>query len=185
MQHEHDSQQRDKGTPELEQHHIVEQIGKQRFVRTSVPIDYYLHKRYIKRHLWEAGELLFFYWYHGAEKSAYVTVRDPREPKGRGDSFRKEQMEQTYKAAMLAIRGVVPRLMVLNVVCYGEWLAHLNQDEMIKAASHPAPVALARAFGKNKRMQLLKDGLDDLAKHFRLPEYPDNEEEQVRLKELA
>src|ERR1700677_4687237 len=87
---------RDSGTPELHERHIVEQVGGKHYVRTGVPIDYYLHRGRIKIHQWEAAELLYFYWYHGAEKSAYVTMRDPREPKGRADPMRKEQLEQSY-----------------------------------------------------------------------------------------
>ena len=175
---------RDEGTPELAQRHIIEVVGKQRFNRTGVPIDYYLHQRWIKLHLWEAAQKLYAYWYFGAEKCNYATVRDPREPRGNFDPYKREQMEESYKAALASINRTVPRLVVFNVVCMGEWLAGLNKEAMAKYMQNPTHY-LNIAFGKNKRMALLIEGLEDLAKHFKLKPYDEDKEEKARATELA
>jgi hypothetical protein len=44
------------------------------------------------------------------------------------------------------------KLIVYNVVCLGEWAAYITA-----------------AIPKYKRMKKLRDGLDALAKHFRIP----------------
>lgn len=175
MKQANDQRAQDKGTPELHQRAVIETDGKATYNRSTTPMDYYLHRSIIQRHHWEAAEMLYFYWYHGAEKSAYVVSRDPRAPKGKGDQYKREQMEQSYKAAMAAITRTVPRLTVLNVVCYGEWLADLSKEEMLQAVQNPQHY-LKQAFGKNKRMELLMEGLAQLAKHFRIAPYSAHEE---------
>ena len=163
---------RDTGTPELHERHIVEQVGGKHYVRTGVPMDYYLHRSLIKLHQWEAAELFYFYWYHGGGKICLCyRARSAYEPKGRADPMRKEQLEQSYNKAMLAIDNLVVRLTIYNVVCIGEWLVDLDKEQMLKSAPEKKHY-LRMAFGKNRRMELLLQGLDDLAKHFKIPGIP-------------
>ncbi len=154
-----ESRTRDYGTAELRQHHLVtydetSEVKKRARVLTSAPCDYYLHRRNITQQQWEASEKLFFFWYHGAERSNYVTVRNPHEPSGgKGDPDSKIILEQKYNAAIKALPNAVIRLLVINVVCHGEYLATVNH----------------LAIGKNARMEKLRDALDILAKHFGIP----------------
>lgn len=179
MQQDNDTigRARDNGTPEIHKQHIVEEKNGRAYVRSDVPIDYYLHRRLITLSQHEAAELLYFLWYHGAEKSSYVTVRDPRMPKGIPNHMRKEQLEQTYNKAMLSIKDVVTRLTVYNVVCIGEWLVGLNKEALLRGHSDRKHY-LKTAFGINRRMELLKDGLDQLQKHFRIPDYKEKHHEE-------
>lgn len=148
---------RDFGTPELHKQHIVDQVEnadrrKISIVRTTCPIDYYYHRNIITARQYDAANQLFRLWYFGAEKSPYVTVRNPTEPRGLADYESKIIMEEKYNDAMGAVGKLATRLIVFNVVCIGEWA------KLVEIA-----------LGRNRRMVLLKEGLDLLANHFKIP----------------
>ncbi len=145
----------DYGTPELHKQHVINHVktsdGRRvAIVRSTCPIDYYYHRSIITPQQYDAANILYRLWYYGAEKSSYVTVRDPREPSGEPNYEAKMELEQKYNNAMKEL-PVMVRLIIYNVVCLGEWAKY------IKAS-----------VGRDRRMVLLHKGLDQLAKHFRI-----------------
>ncbi len=148
---------KDYGTPEFHKQQVVERVEiepnhRVAFNRTTCPIEYYHNRGLIKSHQYDAANTLYSLWYYGAEKSGYVTVRDPRQPRGEPNYEAREQMEEKYNIAMKEL-PVVTRLIVYNVVCIGEWAKYIDV-----------------AVGKKRRNTLLQDGLNRLAKHFKIPE---------------
>ena len=162
----------DHGTPEMNQRNItrkeVTSEMKQRTrVITSVPMDFYLDRGWVKLGHWDAAEQLYRFWYYGAEKSSYVLMRDPREPKGSyGNENGKMIMERKYNDCMRSIRKLSCWLMVYNVVCMGEW------------ASDVIHVGV----GKNARMERLKEGLKDIAQHLKIPVTNETQRKKVKPK---
>lgn len=151
------SNRRDFGTPELHKQHVVGQIenGDRRKiskVHSTCPIDFYYHQIIISPRQYDAANTLYRLWYYGAEKSAYVTVRNPTEPRGLANYESKVEMEEKYNAAMVAIKELPTRLIIYNVVCIGEWAKYIKIS-----------------IGRDRRMKLLKEGLDALADHFKIP----------------
>ena len=62
-------------------------------------------------------------------------------------------------------------LVCYNVCCLGEWVAKIGPDKLNN-----------EVIGKNRRMELFRGALNDLADHFRLPldmsETPDTKQER-------
>lgn len=174
----------DLGTPELHQRHITageetNEVRRRTRVLSQVPIDYYLHQGWLSMQQWESAELLYFFWYYGAEKSGYVVSRDPRQPKGKADSMRREYLEQKYNEAVSEIGGLGAKLVVYNVVCLGEWARSDAELHALKLSNKKHYLdALDKKVGRNRRMKLLRQGLDDLARHFRIPAYPEEKKER-------
>lgn len=148
----------DHGTPEMHRRHLIvyeetSEVRRRARVITTVPIELYYKRSRIDARQYDAANELYRLWYYGAEKSRYVTSRDPREPRGGGAGDGQMELERRYNSARRAIRGLKAALVVYNVVCIGEWL----QD--IKHVGVP----------ERSRMDYLREGLDDLANHFKMP----------------
>ena len=148
----------DQGTPELRKRHVVtfeetSDVRKRARVMSEVPIDFYLHNGKISVRQWDAANLLYGFWYYGAVRSSYVVSRDPRTPRVEPNVESRGQCQQKYRKAMNAISGKQTQLLIYDVVCLGEFLININHIGV----------------EKNRRLERLKDGLDDLARHFKIP----------------
>ena len=144
----------DYGTPELANHSVLEpgyndENEPLKRNRVQVPIDYYEYRGLISPVQHRAGDEFYRLWFYGSQKSAHVITRLTDEPKGTPNFESHAILEEKYREACNAIRGLVPRLIAYNVCCIGEWATYINVS-----------------VGKNRRMDLLKSALDDLAKHF-------------------
>lgn len=172
-QQENETTKSDLGTDELRQHHIVvvtetSEVRRRAQVRTSVPIDYYLDRGWISQRQWDAANDLYTLWYYGAVKSQHSMSRmdAPLPKKGcyapapYNPTEKAIIMEKKYNDAIKSIPSLVTRLVVYNVVCMGEWAAYLESMFNMQEAK----------IGKNRRLVVLREGLDAVAKHFRIPE---------------
>lgn len=172
----------DLGTPQIHQQHITveqktEEVSRRTRIMSQIPIDYYLHRGWITMQQWEAGDKFHAAWYFGAEKSLYVTTRYDTMPRGTWESESAEKMKKRYVEAVSSIRGLPAQLVVYNVVCLGEWARSDVELHRLKLTNKKHYLeALDEKIGKNRRMKLLKQGLDDLARYFKIPAYPVHKE---------
>jgi hypothetical protein len=159
----------DKGTPELRKQimhvssvalhvgHSAENVQRLQNL-VQVPLDYYASHDWISPRQYDAGDELHRLWYYGAEKSGYVLTRMvAKVPGGLRDFETKIILEQKYNAAKRAVRGLLKQLICYNVCCLGEWASYLGFKEL------GTPVR------RMQKMDILRDGLDDLADHFKYP----------------
>lgn len=115
--------------------------GKQKYSREDL-LTTYLNYGHIEPHQFRAGDRYFKLWKHSILSVRYVQMRYT-ELRGTFDPDCLQAVPKEYLEAQAAIRGEAERDVVFSVCCWNS-----------KA-------------GKRGQMGLLRDGLDDLARHFR------------------
>ncbi len=143
----------DCGTPELQARGIyftgTNESERVAHTKSTVPLDYYVGRSLISDEQFKAGSEFFRLWFYGAEKGNCPQMRFGIESGGTIDFDSAVALEQLYQRAEKSIKGTIQRLVVYRVCCWGEWAGYLNY------------------VGEKRRMQMLKDGLDDLVRHFK------------------
>ncbi len=107
-----------------------------------LPLDLYVAKRQITGEQYEAGERLHALWRGSIVAARYTTMRFTDATTGY-DAESIALMPRDYFRAMDAVRGFLAKRMVRQVCCFGE------------------PAGRGGMVG-------LRDGLDNLVRHFRL-----------------
>ncbi len=134
--------------------YIVEDSKNGKRIRniTQTPLDLYLHKGYLTPQQYLAGNEYFRLWYYGAEKNLIKSINWNRESTNKTINPEAPYiLELLYKKATNSIKGFNQRKIAFDVCCIGEFLNAVNIS-----------------CGKNSRMNLLKNALDDLIKHFKI-----------------
>lgn len=150
----------DIGTPELHQREITELYGdnKKRRVRVvSRPLDYYYARGFIDRDSHSAGTQFCRLWSAGGGSPRYAAMDLMRVP-GNGDSEHVSIMREKYRSALNSFRIEVTRRIVFDVVCVGEYADASMRRALIESVTG--------ATNYRKRMDHLREGLDDLVRHF-------------------
>ncbi len=133
----------------------------------QVPLDYYGMRGWIAEREFLAGTEFHKLWYYGGVKNGYAQMKFAESLKlpPAGDS--QNVLADKYVRAKRAITGLVQALLCYNVCCLGEWVSALKPEDLND-----------EKVGKNRRMYLLREGLTELANHFRLPMYIPNSVKQ-------
>lgn len=136
--------------------------GKRSKNATQTPIDLYFHRRSIKKRQWEAGNKFF----EDATKAALITgsktfINPDRVANGSPPSMSDAQCFalDRWRKAFHSIEGELGRSLAVNVCVYGYHLNDLKHTNYRNSA---------------EMMPRLREALDDLAKHYHIPYYPDS-----------
>lgn len=115
-------------------------------------LDYYHKRHWINQHQHDAGEKFYRLWYYGCVKLPYSQMHYSA-ARGEGDEDFLKRMKVEYNDALRRIVGAHQRLACYAVCCYGEWAVNLEREGFVPG---------------RQAMHYLRDGLTDLANHFRL-----------------
>jgi hypothetical protein len=156
--------QSDFGTPELHRHAHIElthtvEGHKRAYNSSQTPMDFYYkqghlgQESYTAFQRYQAGNRFYALWYHGSSRLPMAQQRwdDIRTGTSHSNFDSRIQAEQAYKEAKSVFKSSVTALIVYNVVCLGEWAKHLTNCGV----------------SRDRRMEHLRDGLDDLVRHFK------------------
>jgi hypothetical protein len=83
-----------------------------------------------------------------------------------------QQLHQKYERAKKAIRGLPQALTCFNVVCIGEWASVLSPRKLkLDTVTGEVSETDLRVFygRREQKMAWLKEALDDIADHWRMP----------------
>lgn len=140
--------------------------GKKSRNLTQTPLDLYFHRKSINKRQHEAGDM----FYQDATKAALITgsktfINPDRIANGSPPAMSDGQCFalDRWRKAFMAIQGEAGRSLAVNVCVYGYSLHDLRHTNYRNSA---------------EMMPRLREALDDLAKHYHIPFYPDNYEEQ-------
>lgn len=157
------SQPADFGTPELAARCDLrmEKAGTGRRVRniTQVPLDYYLNKGAITQRQYDAGEQLYAdFARSGIEGNITSNLKPHIDSAGTPDEHimdKQARARERYHRAIKSVGGLIGQRIVRDVCCFG----YLLKD--IDVPNYKNSSQMAARF---------REGLDDLAEHYRLPE---------------
>jgi hypothetical protein len=128
----------------------------------QVPLDYYAMRRWIEPRQYDAGAEFHRLWYYGAVKSRFAQMRMESALGGVATPEFNEVCRRKYEDAKKAFRSLAHALICFNVCCMGEFVngtfSGLLDGQLVRIPG-----------GRNQKSQWLKDGLDDLAEHFKFP----------------
>jgi hypothetical protein len=127
--------------------------GGVEFRATQNPLDYYLKRKNITVHEFRAGDRLFRDFSVSGQTQSMIADLNP--VKGGLKNYTQKQMDarDRWREAMASVDGLVGKLMVLNVCCYGYWLKDINYNP----------------YGPAQAMPRFKEALCCLIKHYKKP----------------
>jgi hypothetical protein len=116
--------------------------GGREYRSIQVPLEFYVARRYITGEQYQAGCRLHALWRGSIISARYARMRFGA-PASDFDPENIALMPRDYFRAMDSVHGFQRKAVVRTVCCFDE------------------------VAGEGRRMELLKQGLDDLVKHFR------------------
>ena len=138
----------------------------------QVPIEYYHKRGWLTARQLDAGIKFHELWYYGAVKIGLAQMKLTSLPGGRPNPDFLRVAADRYQKAKAAIRGLPQALVCYNVCCIGEWASKLWPKKVFFEEGQEITADDLRPFYKDRdqKMEWLKQGLEDLAGHFRIPE---------------
>lgn len=125
--------------------------GGVEFRSTQIPIDHYFKRRIFNEAEYRAASKLFYDFTVSGQTPGMTLDLMPSKTSPGGFTMAQLEARERWRLAINAIHGTIAKMMVINVCCYGHWLADTNYLHY-KSSRH----AMAR----------LHEALDDLIKYY-------------------
>lgn len=122
---------------------VESEKGGRGYQSLASPLEFYVARGYISGEQYRAGTRLHGLWRGSIFAARYATMKYATEPAKGFDPELIALMPRDYMRALDSITKCMPRIIVRRVCCFEE------------------------TAGSGKPMELLRDGLDMLVKHFR------------------